>query len=151
MSRRVCLRLRHELKSVSLNYLGRPEPSAGRSRLHRPHQPPAMASLLCAFSLLHHPPCREYVEGWGQQTTTRIAGNFQSLNPWYTGDDKCQVQYSRYTSLHLPYLLLVLTNTCTTISVNFNQNQPGDPFFLSMSNWGISRISVPNIHPSRNI
>ena len=76
MSRRVCLRLRHELKSVSLNYLGRPEPSAGRS-----HQPPAMASLLCAFSLLHHPPCREDVEFHSQHTALRIAGNFQSLNP----------------------------------------------------------------------
>ena len=81
MSRRVCLRLRHELKSVSLNYLGRPAGLGHHQQSSPRHQPPAMASLLCAFSLLHHPPCREDVEFHSQHTALRIAGNFQSLNP----------------------------------------------------------------------
>ena len=134
MSRRVCLRLRHELKSVSLNYLGRPEPSAGRS-----HQPPAMASLLCAFSLLHHPPCREYVETDSQTThptTTalRISGNSQSLNPWYQADtehDKCQVQqWIYFTSVTFYLLLPSLIRPLGLISIKTNTRESGDIYLI---------------------
>ena len=93
-----------------------------------PTEPPAMASLLCAFSLLHHPPCREYVETDSQTThptnCLKDFWQFSVIEPlisgWY---GTWQMSGSAVDILHFSYLLPSIAFTDTTIGFNFNQNK----------------------------